>query len=97
MAQVGFTIVPNVIFWLFVPFELMRIARNRNKRISLNLYNSLRFLVCALAILLNTYQLLVEFVSIVIVNGSGKDYVLSDFVGVISKLISFVSLKLIDK
>lgn len=81
--------MPNLLFWLLVPFELLRIARKPNKRISLNLYNLFRFLVCALGVLVNAYELVVKFTSIAIVNG--KYYRLSDFLATNSKLLSFVS------
>lgn len=74
-----------------MPFEWIRINRSKNQTISFNGYNSIRFILTALGFLLNGFQVTEEFYSIVIANE--KDYVLSDFVGSITKLLSYVSVE----
>jgi len=93
LSSIGFTILPNLFFWFLVPLEIVHIVRSKNHKIKVNLYNFLRLLLCAFGLLLNGYQLIEEFRSIVFADRT--PYVLSDFIGVTCKFLTFFILFII--
>ena len=97
LSSIGFTLIPNFIFWLFVPFELINTFKSKNQKINFNFFNTIRLLCCAFGFIISAYQIIIQFNEIVIKDENRNDYnldnhyFLSDFLAAISKLLTYVS------
>lgn len=89
LANVGFTIVPSLIFLVIILFEFNDIYKSKNKLIKLNKFNIGRFLICSFAILSNL-SLLFNYGHEILFTSSSV-FTISDLFATFIRLLFFVS------